>query len=255
METIEKKENNYLIGTLGALLGGIVATLPWILLYVYANMMYSYLALLIALGAIKGYELCKGKIDKKMPFIIGAVSIFSISVATLVIIPNLLILQEYGTTSIKAFRALYSFSEFKEAIIHDYIFSLLFTFIGTGGVLYSIKQQIASGKKTISFSANALKPTDEEMASIKKIFEDKKAYDFEHRIPKVEFLELAKDKGVTLNFMVTKGFVVYKKGGYYYSLDAEAHPNRKQVRIALIAFGVMFLFMILLFILISVFGG
>lgn len=254
MENDVRKENGYLVGILGALLGGLVATLPWILLYVYANMMYSYLALLIALGAIKGYELCKGKIDKKLPIIIGVVSVFSISVATLVIIPNLLLIKEYGETSLEAFKSLYSFSEFKSAMVHDYIFSLLFTFLGAGGVLVSVKQQIASGKKTISLTRDALRPTDEDMASIKKIFEDKKAYDFEHRILKDEFMPLVKEKGITLNFMINRGFVVYKKGGYYYSLDAEAHPNRKQTRIALITFGVCILVIALIFILVSVLG-
>ncbi len=254
MEKIEKKENGYLVGILGSLLGGLIATLPWILLYVYAEMMYSYLALLIAVGALKGYELCRGKIDKKLPFIIGIVSVFSITVATLVIIPNLLLVQEAGATSLRAFKALYSYDAFKEAMIHDYIFSLLFTFIGAGGVIMSIRQQVKSGKKKIDLSANMMKPSDEDMASIKDIFEKRKAYDVDHKIEKDEFMKLVKDKGVTLNFMLSKGFVVYKKGGYYYSMDAEAHPNRKQTKIVLITFGVLFGVMALLFVLIGIFG-
>ena len=50
-------EKGYFKGILGALLGGIVASIPWILVYVYANMIYSILAVIIAMGALKGYQL------------------------------------------------------------------------------------------------------------------------------------------------------------------------------------------------------
>lgn len=251
---LPEKENGYLAGVLGSLLGGIIGSIPWILMYVYGNMMYSIITVLIAIGAVKGYELCKGKIDKKLPLIIGIISFFTITIVMWIVIPNLLILKEYGQISLEAFKLLFTINEFVGALVGDYIFALLFTFLGVGGMLASIKQQVASGKKKIDFSNNALKPTDEDMASIKKIFEDKGAFDDLHTIPKLELLELTKDKGITLNFMLSRGFVVYKKGGYYYSLDAEAHPNRKAVKTVLITFGVMFGIMALIFILVSVLG-
>ena len=51
METNKK----YLPGIIGALLGGLIASIPWILMYVYGEMMLSLLAIIIALGALKGY--------------------------------------------------------------------------------------------------------------------------------------------------------------------------------------------------------
>lgn len=78
-------KKNYVKGILGALLGGLIASIPWILLYVYA-MMDSLLAVLVAMGALKGYKLFKGEINEKSPLIIIIVSIVCITVSTLLII-------------------------------------------------------------------------------------------------------------------------------------------------------------------------
>ena len=56
---------SYLFGIIGALIGGIIGSIPWILVYVYGNMMFSALAIFIAAGEFLGYKLCRGKIDKK----------------------------------------------------------------------------------------------------------------------------------------------------------------------------------------------
>ena len=45
------KNKNY-IALLGAVLGGLVASIPWILMYLFGNMFLSPLATLIAAGAI-----------------------------------------------------------------------------------------------------------------------------------------------------------------------------------------------------------
>ena len=121
---MEEKQKGYLLGIVGALIGGLIGTIPWIVLYVYANMIYSLLAFIVAMAALKGYELFKGKVDKKLPYIIGAISIICITIATLVIIPNLLLVKEIGTTSIANFKLLYADSEFAGEIIGDYIMSL-----------------------------------------------------------------------------------------------------------------------------------
>jgi acetyl-CoA carboxylase carboxyl transferase subunit beta len=74
-EVIKKeKTGSYLTGIIGAIIGGIIATIPWILVYVYGNMMLSILAAIIAGGEFLGYKICKGKIDKKLPIIIFSVS-------------------------------------------------------------------------------------------------------------------------------------------------------------------------------------
>lgn len=88
------KEKSYLTGIIGALLGGFIATIPWVLMYVYGGMILSLLAIIIALGALKGYQLFNGKVDNKLPFIIAVISVLAVTVSTFVIIPYLLILKE-----------------------------------------------------------------------------------------------------------------------------------------------------------------
>ena len=41
---------SYLTGILGAIVGGAIATIPWVLVYIYGEMMFSILAVLIAAG-------------------------------------------------------------------------------------------------------------------------------------------------------------------------------------------------------------
>ena len=62
---IKEKQGSYITGIIGAIIGGAIATIPWVLAYVYGGMMLSILAALIAAGEFYGYKLAKGKISKK----------------------------------------------------------------------------------------------------------------------------------------------------------------------------------------------
>lgn len=134
-----EEKNNYLQGIVGAIIGGLIATIPWILVYVYGKMLFSILAMLIALGAYKGYTLFKGKITKKTPIIIAIISFALVIISTLVIIPIWLMAKEGVVINIDNFKAVYSNSNFVSAIIRDLVISILFTFLGIGGVISNIK--------------------------------------------------------------------------------------------------------------------
>lgn len=138
----EKRQSGYLIGIVGAMIGGLIASLPWILVYVYGDMIFSLLALPIALGAWKGYQLMKGKQDGKLPYIVAVISLLVITLATLVIIPMLLGTKNGLNFSFDTLDLLYQSSEFKTAIFKDYAISVLFTFLGIGGVLGQIKESV-----------------------------------------------------------------------------------------------------------------
>ena len=47
---------NYGKGILGGLLFGVIAAIPWILIYVFAGLFIVYLGALIGLGVIYGYK-------------------------------------------------------------------------------------------------------------------------------------------------------------------------------------------------------
>lgn len=139
--------NGYLFGIIGSILGGLVASLPWIIMYVYVEMMWSFMAFLIGYGAFLGYKLFKGKMDIKVPYIIGIVSIMVIIFTTLYVIPALLIIKEGLTPNFEILSLLYSNTEFKSAIIKDLIFAVLFTVLGVSGIFKTLKNQAKNGEE------------------------------------------------------------------------------------------------------------
>ncbi len=236
MEQIEKPTGNYAVAVLGAVVGGIIGTLPWILGYVYANMMYSFLTVCIPIAAYKGFEICKGKVDKKLPIILGVISFVMITLATLVIIPNLLILKEYGQISFEMFKALFEFAEFKSAIIQDYIYSLLFTAAGAGYIVMNIKKSIDAGDDKVSFTAPIVTPNDDEIDAVKEVFKKRQAMSKDHTLSKDDVKNELKGKESTLNFLLARGIIVRRKGEYYYSEENEQHPGKRAVKIFAITF-------------------
>lgn len=142
-----QKEGNYFLGILGAILGGIVASIPWILMYVYLEILWSFMALIIGYGAFIGYKTFKGKMDIKVPYIIGIISIIVVVFVTLYVIPCLLIIKEGITPTSEVISFLYSDTEFKGAIIQDLIFALLFTVLGVSGIFKTLKTQAQNGEE------------------------------------------------------------------------------------------------------------
>lgn len=235
-----KNNNGHLLGILGALVGGAIGTLPWILCYVYANMMYSILAIVIAIGAFKGYELMKGKMDRSVPIIISIISVIAITVATLVVIPLLLILKETGQTSIDLLKNLYAFDEFKTAIIQDYIYSLLFTILGISGIVSNIKKGIKNGDAKIELMTPLYSPSSEEIDKAKAIFEKRNAMDKEHTIDKDTIMSELKGNDNVFNYLRGRGIIAKKGKGFYYSVENELHPKRRVFKITFIAMGISF---------------
>lgn len=140
---MEKSESRVL-GILGAFLGGLLATLPWILVYVYGNMMFSALAIIIAFVALKGYKLFHGKQDKYLAITIAIISIMVVSIATFIIIPFWLLAKEGFEVSFTNFSILYSSEKFTAAIFRDYVISVLFTVLGISGIVKTLKEQHGS---------------------------------------------------------------------------------------------------------------
>ena len=91
---IKMKQGSYVSGIIGAIIGGLIATIPWILAYVYGGMMLSILATLIAAGEFYGYKLLKGRVNKVLPVILMILALVIVTVATLIIIPAALINKE-----------------------------------------------------------------------------------------------------------------------------------------------------------------
>ena len=140
------ENKSYIKGILGGVIGGIIATIPWILMYVYGEMILSLLAILIAMGVLKGYQLFKGKVDKKLPIIIIVISLLCVTISTLVVIPLLLLAKENLPSNFENLKVLYENETFQTALFKDFAISVVFTALGISGVISNVKKQLNEGK-------------------------------------------------------------------------------------------------------------
>ncbi len=145
-------QGSYVTGTIGAIIGGAIASLPWVLVYVYGNMIVAILAILIAFGAFFGYKIAKGKMGKGLPAIIAIVSVAIIVLLTTIICP-LIILADLGVDpSFETIQKVYDDERMVSAIMQDALVSIAFTILGIAGTIKSINKQIKAGSKDIKFS-------------------------------------------------------------------------------------------------------
>ena len=213
-----------ILAIIGSMVGGLIATLPWVLVYVYGNMMYSFLAVLVAMGALFGYQLFKGDINKSLPTKIVVVSLLSITIATLVVIPCLLLAHEGAGVSITNFKYLYSNSDFIKGIISDYIISVLFTLLGISGVIRSIKKQVVNDSGNIKIDLSNGNNKKDRML-IKEVLLDKGAIDSNSAYV---FSDEDKINNDTLNILLTSGEVVRVDDNKYYYDSKKEVENKKQ---------------------------
>jgi len=228
-----KEKNNYIFGFIGGLLGGFIATIPWILMYVYGNMILSLLAIIIALGVLKGYQLLKGKVDSKLPVIIITISIICVTVSTLIIIPLLLIAKEGQVVSIDNLKVLYDYQPFVNAIIKDYIISLLFTLLGISGVVSNVRKQISEGTKENIKVEFTNQQFNENKELIKQEFLKLNATDKNSAVEKEQILnelDIINAKGIFNNLRL-QGIIKKHNKKYYYSLKEEKNTVIRFVKL------------------------
>ena len=61
-DVIKTKNSRFILGVVLALIGAMVATIPWVVAYVHFNLMWSALAIIIAIGAFLGYKISKASL-------------------------------------------------------------------------------------------------------------------------------------------------------------------------------------------------
>lgn len=249
------KKTSYITGILGAILGGAIASIPWVLMYVYGNMILSLLAVIIGAGAFYGYKLCKGRMDAKLPMIIMIISIVVVTIITFAVIPLLLLKHNGYYVSMENLKTLYQNSEWFSAIIRDYIISVVFTLLGASVVTSSIKKQLLANSENITLDLSnqgeQQKLKNDAIEVIKPIFEKYNAVDKENTMTKEEVL--AETEGpsgkIYFSFLKNSGIIKKVKGKYYYSVEDEDKKQKRKVNVwfiittiilVILAFGIAF---------------
>lgn len=240
-EVIQTKNNkgSYLTGIIGAIIGGAIATIPWVLVYVYGGMMLSILAALIAAGEFYGYKICKGKINKKLPAILMILAVIIVTIVTLLVIPSLLLHQEGISGNLKNIEIIYQNTEFKTAIIKDFMISVVFTILGASIITANVKRQIENGnsdniKLNVNNTEEVKKAKNDAIELIKPIFKKYDATSKEKAMMKEEVLaEIEEDKNAktSFNYLVQLGLIKKYKSKYYYVEENEQKQNSKKKNI------------------------
>ncbi len=234
VEDVENENSgSYLKGILGAVIGGVVGIIPWILVYVYGNMMFSALAILIAVCEFYGYKIFKGKVDKKLPAFILGIALVLISLTVWVAIPAIIIAKTGLPINAQAFRVLYADSEFVSNLTQDFLVSAVFTLLGAGIVAGNLKRQLNEGKNdnlTINMDAALIEERKKAIDAVKPIFEKYGATSQEKTIMKEEVLAEIEDQSKSNQYFTklkSAGIIKKHKGQYYYNEAGEANKDIK----------------------------
>lgn len=232
-----KIENNYILGIIGAILGGLIASIPLILMYVYGNMMLSALAIIIGAGVFYGYKFCGGKITKGLPIIIVVISVLIVAFTTLVSIPVFFIHSEGVNINISTIKYLYEDLNFLEGISTDAITAVIFTIFGSSAIAANIRKKISNGETEnidLSNSDEIEKMKIDSINKIKPIFEKFNALEKDNGILKDElYAEINENIELKTAFNNLRSFGIVKKskGRFYYSKELEEKQIKAKKKI------------------------
>lgn len=228
----EKISKKYLLGIFGALIGALIGAIPWVLLYVFADLMYSLLAIIIVVCSFYGYKFTKAKIDKKLPIILSITSFIAITITMFLIIPVCYLANELGQVSWEMIQAIYSSSEFLGSLMTDYLISLLFGAVVIGVIIYNLNKQLKSGVeekdiKILSREISTEQFSKEDIEKVKNIFKEKNATTRRNAITKesvmVDLVQaFGEEKAKRLfDYLKIQEIIKKKSNQYYFEEKAE----------------------------------
>lgn len=218
-----KKISSYILPICGGIIGGLVASIPWILAYVFLNFIVAILAAPIAAGVSYGYQKLGGKPDQYLPTITTVISLLVVAFVALVAIPMFIILGEGYQVSFYNLSVLYQDSEFIRALFIDAAISLIFAFVGIRGVIFKTKQAAGLIDEDVNYTNPMQAGYEAAIATVKEEFAKHQAFDSDSIVTKEKLTEFLADKKnkAAFNQARIQTIVRKKKGGYYFSEKAE----------------------------------
>ena len=195
-------------------------------------MIYAVLAIFIVAGSFYGYKLTKAKMNKKIPIILSICSFISITLAMLVVIPMCYLVKSGLTITIENFQYIYSYQEFVNTVLTDYVISLIFGIIVIGGIIVSLNKQIREGIKDkdmriLAKDASTEDYSKDDIDKVRSIFDKNDALDKHHTITKDLVMEdLIKEFGEQkargiFDYLKIQQIIKKKSNKYYFSEKAQ----------------------------------
>lgn len=226
---IERKEN-YFLGIIGAILGGLIIAIPLVFGYIYSGWIFILaIAVLIATFEFYGYKWFRGKINDKLPIILLIVTAVIVLIITVILIPLALLIKSNLPISIETMKNLYDSNKVLLSIMQDGLFSLVFSLLGVYSVASIIKKKLLLNVANIDLFSSDNKEKQEfklkAIDELKPSFEKYNAMEKEKTITKEELLADFKNNDSKKYFDYLKQMKIIKKykGKYYYSVEDESN--------------------------------
>lgn len=143
---IENK--NYFRGFIGALIGGLVSSIPWIFVQVYLNTIFPVLPLLIGIGSLKAYYIFKGLFGSGTRWIVALCTLVSIVLAQFGVLA-LGIIKNNTSLHYYRFVQMLSIPEIAHSFVSTIVIGILVSFFGLLGSFLQLKGDAKNVMPTI----------------------------------------------------------------------------------------------------------
>lgn len=232
---MEEKKNKYFIGTIGAFIGAIIGSLPWVLSYNFFNGIYSIMSIFIVIGAFYGYKIVKSKVNENHTIILSICSLISILLTILLIIPCIYLKKSGWDISVESFQYIYNYQDFVITIVSNALISILFAIVMLIIINQSVKKQLKEGIdnekiRIIPQFASTDNLSRQEINEVKDVFEQNHALDKKNTITKELVMEklnliFGENRANSIfNYLKIQKIIVKKSDKYYFSEKAQNSP-------------------------------
>ena len=246
----EDVKGDYITGIIGALLGAIISSIPWVLLYSFAKINLGMIAALIPIGTFWGYKIFGGKITKAMMVIISIISVFIFVIGSTGVLPMLIQIKDGIDINMTNFYQ----SRSTDRFLTHFAFALVIEVLTLIALMIIIKEQIDSKQEKIGIFKK--RKINDEITEIenkyREVFKNLGATSKETAINKNDIIKNVDGKKQyvekELKVLELAGFVKKSKGKFYYSISVNKtfknffveFGSKITILILIIALGILF---------------
>lgn len=228
METKVKKQEHYIWGMLSGFIGGLIVSTLIVAAYVYTDFLpILILTFAIAFCEYYCYKLLRGKIDKKITWILIGITVVNVAIMSFLAVPIALLIRSGITVDFSEIGNLYKNTKIEQNILQDFLLSFVLGGFGAYVVGKRVNRSLflKTSKIKIFKLDNKEKQDIKEVAikCIKPVMEKNGATEREKALKKEDILEDVKDESSKAYFEYLHSLRVVKKykGKYFYDETAE----------------------------------